>query len=48
MPYDAIDNITSMRKRDLVLEKKKKKKSSSQDKVRVTPGVNLARDRQLA
>lgn len=47
MPYDAIDNITSMRKRDLVLEKKKKK-SSSQDKVRVTPGVNLARDRQLA
>lgn len=25
MPYDAIDNITSMRKRDLVLEKKKKK-----------------------
>lgn len=25
MPYDAIDNITSMRKRDLVLEKKRKK-----------------------
>lgn len=47
MPYDAIDNITSMRKRPRA-GKEKKKKSSSQDKVRVTPGVNLARDRQLA